>query len=211
MSQEDSVWKEYYHKIKGRAPRQLLLDVLTYYPDENNTQRTAIDLGCGDGTESAVLLEDGWHVLAIDREPSAIEHLLEKIAAENRGRLQTQIATFRDVILPPADLIHASLSLPFCEPDYFPALWEKIVNAIKLGGRFAGQFFGVRDSWADNPDMTFHTEDQVRALFEHFEIESFHERDEDGSSSNGPKHWHIFTVIAQRKEAIRRVTYSTSQ
>ncbi len=58
MSQEDNGWKEYYQKIKGRPPRPLLLDALTYFTDESpGTQRTAIDLGCGDGTETAVLLE----------------------------------------------------------------------------------------------------------------------------------------------------------
>lgn len=200
MSEEDPGWRDYYQKMKGRAPRQLLLDVLAYYPKESSsTPRNAIDLGCGDGTESAVLLERGWHVLAIDGEPAAIEHLMEKVPPESKSRLQTQVAKFREVILPAADLVHASFSLPFCEPEHFPAFWGKIVDAIEPGGRFAGQFFGIRDSWANEPDMTFHTEDQVRAMLERFEIESFHEQDEDGSSASGPKHWHVFTIIARKK------------
>ena len=199
MPEDNNGWKEYYQKIKGRAPRQLLLDVLAYYPGESDAPRTAIDLGCGDGTETAVLLERGWNVLAIDSQPAAIEHLMEKISSENKGRLETQIAAFRDAALPLADLVHASFSLPFCEPDHFSIFWNRIVDAVKPGGRFAGQFFGVRDSWADHPTMTFHTESQVRALFDGFEIETFHEQDEDGSSSNGPKHWHVFTVIAKKK------------
>ena len=198
MSQDDNSWKEYYQKHKGRAPRPLLLDVLAYYP-EMSTQRTAIDLGCGDGTESALLLERGWNVLAVDAQPAAIEHLMEKVSAEDKSRLQTQVAKFSEVVLPQADLVHASLSLPFCEPEHFPTFWDKIVDAIKPGGRFAGQFFGLKDSWANNPEMTFHTEDQFRLLFDGFAIESFHELDEDGSSSSGPKHWHIFTVIARKK------------
>lgn len=198
MSQDDNGWKEYYQKLKGRAPRPLLLDVLANYADPS-TPRTAIDLGCGDGTEAALLLERGWNVLAVDGQQAAIEHLAEKVSAENKRRLQTQVARFREVVLPPADLVHASLSLPFCEPEHFPAFWKKIVAAINPGGRFAGQFFGVNDSWANNPEMTFHTEEQVRALFDGFEVESFHEQDEDGSSLNGPKHWHIFTVIARKK------------
>ena len=146
-----------------------------------------------------LLLEHGWHVLAVDGQPAAIEHLLEKVSAENKSRLQTKVTTFREILLPAADLVHASFSLPFCEPEYFPAFWKTIVAAIKPGGRFAGQFFGVKDSWADNPEMTFHTEDQVRLLFDGFEIESFHEQDEDGSSSSGPKHWHVFSVISRKK------------
>jgi trans-aconitate methyltransferase len=199
MSQEDNKWKVYYQKIKGRAPRQLLVDALAYFPDEtSSTQRNAIDLGCGDGTESALLLARGWNVLAIDGEPAAIQHLMEKVPAESKIRLQTQVAKFKDVLLPPAHLIHASLSIPFCEPEHFPALWDKIAHAIQPGGRFAGQFFGVRDSWVVNKDMTFHTEDQVREMLEPFEIESFHEMDEDGNATSGPKHWHVFTVIARK-------------
>jgi len=199
MTQEDNGWEDYYRKITGRAPRQLLLNALTYFADDVDGPRQAIDLGCGDGTESALLLQHGWKVLAIDGESAAIKHLLEKVPAENQIRLQTQVAKFKDVVLLPADLIHASLSILFCEPDYFAALWQKIVDAIKPGGRFAGQFFGVRDSWANEPDMTFHTEEQVREMLEELEIESFHEQDEDGNAVSGPKHWHVFTVIARKK------------
>lgn len=200
MSQEDHGWEDYYQKLKGRAPRQLLLDVLAYFPTHvGDEQRFAIDLGCGDGTESAVLVERGWNVLAIDGEPVAIQHLLSNVPKEKQTRIQTQVAKFEDVSLSSADLIHASFSLPFCPPEHFPAFWAKIVDAIKPGGRFAGQFFGVRDSWANEPDMTIHTEQQIRAMLDRFEMESFQEQDEDGTSTSGPKHWHIFTVIARKK------------
>jgi len=194
MADANFSWDEYYQKIQGRKPRQLLLDALEKF----DTPSHAIDLGCGDGTESVVLLERGWNVLAVDGEPAALKRLVTKVSAENQMRLQTQVAKFKAVVLSPADLIHASLSIPFCEPEYFDALWEKIVTAIKPGGRFAGQFFGVRDSWAVNKDMTFHTEEQVRVLLTGFEIESFHEMDEDGTATSGPKHWHVFTAIARK-------------
>jgi trans-aconitate methyltransferase len=200
MAQEDHGWEDYYRKHKGRVPRQLLLEALAYFPDDvDDEQRFAIDLGCGDGTESALLLERGWNVLAIDGEPAAIRHLLSKVPKDRQARLQTQVATFEEATLPSADLIHASFSLPFCAPQHFNAFWAKIVDALQPGGRFAGQFFGVRDSWANETDRTFHTEDQVRAMLEDFEIEFFQEHDEDGPSASGPKHWHFFTVIARKK------------
>jgi len=46
--------------------------------------------------------------------------------------------------------------------------------------------------------MTFHSEEQVRNLLQAFEIEHFHEMDEDGDAVSRPKHWHIFTVIARK-------------
>ena len=200
MTQEDKGWEEYYRAIKGRPPRQLVLDALTYFAsDSPPSKRKAIDLGCGDGTETAVLLEHGWDVLAIDGEPTFIEYLLAKVPKEKQSNVQTQVAKFKDVSLTSADLVHASFSLPFCAPEHFDVFWGKIMTAIKSGGRFAGNFFGVRDSWANKPDMTFHTEEQVRKLIEIFEIEYFHEMDEDGNSASGPKHWHVFTVIARKK------------
>jgi len=196
MSDENMSWDDYYKKIQGRAPRQLLLDVLEKYPEQASLH--AVDLGCGDGTESAVLLSRGWHVLAVDGETAALQHLMEKVPEDAQARLQTQMTKFEEMTFPTVDLIHASLSLPFCHPDHFPTLWEKITAAVKPGGRFAGHFFGVRDSWANQKDMTCHTEEQVHALLENFEIESFHEMDEDGQAASGPKHWHMFTVIARK-------------
>src|SRR5262245_620141 len=196
MSDEENTWDDYYQKIQGRAPRQLLLDALEKFPADSTLH--AIDLGCGDGTETIVLLARGWHVLAMDGEPSAIKRLMDKVPPEAQARLQTQITKFEEIVLPSTDLIHASYSIPFCHPDHFSALWGKIVNAIKPGGRFAGQFFGVRDSWANEPDMTFHTEAQVRDMLEPFTLEHFHEMDEDGQSASGPKHWHVFTIIARK-------------
>ncbi|HSM70593.1 MAG TPA: class I SAM-dependent methyltransferase [Anaerolineales bacterium] len=191
-----SYWDEYYEKMQEREPRQVLLDVLEKYPTGDSLR--AIDLGCGEGTETLILLAHGWHVLAIDADRGGIKRLLDKAPQESRNRLETQVSKFEDVRLPAVDLIHASYSLPFCDPEGFAVLWEKISNALKSGGRFAGNFFGVNDTWAYRKDMTFHTEDQVRAMFADFEIESFHEQDEDGEATTGPKHWHVFTVIAKK-------------
>jgi hypothetical protein len=145
-----------------------------------------------------VLLSRGWHVLAVDGASAAIKRLMEKVPPEAPAHLQTQVSTFEEVALPATDLIHASYSLPFCHPRHFPALWEKITNALNPGGRFAGQFFGVRDAWAHDPAMTFHTEEQVRAMLAPFATEYFQEQDEAGQAASGPKHWHVFSVIAKK-------------
>ncbi len=191
-------WEEhYYKKMDGRKPRQLLLDALEKFPEEGSFH--AVDMGCGDGTETAVLLSRGWHVLAIDAEEAGIKRLINKVPEESRSRLQTQVAVFEEIVLPPTDLVHASYSLPFCHPNHFPAMWGKITDAIKPGGRFAVNLFGVNDSWANESDKTFHTEEQVREMVADFEIEYFHEQDEDGEATIGPKHWHVFTIIARKK------------
>jgi trans-aconitate methyltransferase len=182
--------------MDGREPRQLLLDALEKFPAGASLH--AIDLGCGDGTETAFLLSRGWSVLAVDAEEAGIKRLLDKVPAEGQVHLQTQVAVFEEIVLPSTDLIHASYSLPFCHPEHFPAMWQKITNAVKPGGRLAVNFFGVRDTWANETDKTFHTKDQVRTMMDNFEVEYFHEQDEDGEATIGPKHWHVFTVIAKK-------------
>ena len=192
-------WENYYDKIKGRSPRPLLraaLELEKEMPRPNG--RFAIDLGCGDGTDTLFLLENGWQVLAIDAEPVALERLLAQVPTDLLGNLQTQVAQFEQLTLPPAQLIHASLSLPFCHPDSFPSLWQKIEASLVENGRFAGNLFGVNDSWAVNTHMNFHTKQSVEALFTNFAIDYFDEEDKPGRSAAGSKHWHIFTIIARK-------------
>ena len=43
--------------------------------------RTAVDLGCGGGTDALALLERGWSVLAIDIEQAGLALLRARIPA----------------------------------------------------------------------------------------------------------------------------------
>jgi hypothetical protein len=95
--------------------------------------------------------------------------------------------------------VNASWSLPFCPPEHFQSLWQKIAASIHPGGRFAGHFFGVHDEWATNKRMTFHTAMQVKNLFRRFEKELFLEKEWDGTTASGKKkHWHVLSVVAKK-------------
>ena len=196
----DNRWAAYYAAGSGRAPRPLLVDAMARFaansPDA--LPRLAVDLGCGDGTETQALLQQGWRVLAIDQEPAALQLVEAKVQGETRTRLETRVASFENLLLPAADLIYAGYSLPFCAPAHFTSLWQTIVTALPPDGCFAGQFFGPHDSWAKNPNLTILAAEQVQQLCQAFEIESWQEVDEDGDSFRGPKHWHIFHVIARK-------------
>ncbi|MEZ4729656.1 MAG: class I SAM-dependent methyltransferase [Caldilineaceae bacterium] len=194
---ENNGWTNYYKARTGRPPRPLLLAAMARFVGAAGLQ--AIDLGCGEGTDTIALLDQGWQVLALDQQPEAIVRLQAQTPPELLGRLQTQTVAFEAVTLPPADLIYAGFSLPFCHPDHFAAFWDKLVNAVRPGGRFAGQIFGERDGWADAPDMTFLTISQTQEMLRSFEIESFTEIDEDGQAVSGPKHWHYFEVIGRKR------------
>ncbi len=193
MSQ--NVWPEYYQKVGQRSPRKLFLRVLERFP----SPRFAIDLGCGAGVETRELLKRGWQVVAVDQEAAAFEYLLGCVPPEQRTRLTTQCKSFSTMTLPQANFLWAGLSLPFCPPEQFPQLWEKITEALQSGGCFAGDLFGVRHAWRENEEMTFLTLEEVRALLEAFEIEHLVEVEEERSTTfQGIQHWHGFDVIARR-------------
>ena len=159
----------------------------------------AVDLGCGDGRDTRLILERGWRVLAIDAEPAAIERLSARVPPGAHDRLETQVAPFEDARWPEADLVNASFSLPFCAPDRFDEVWARVRAGIAPGGRFAGQLFGDRDEWASSKDLVFLPRARVEAVLDGLELERFDELEEDGTTALGEeKHWHVFHIVARR-------------
>lgn len=202
-----SNWVDYYRSIAGRAPRPLLLAALSQFPD-GGVNRQSVDVGCGDGTETLLLLWQGWRVLAIDREQAAIELLRSRLPEDDQARLETQVAAYGDARFIPADLIIASYSLPFCAPEDFSPLWRNLTGALQPGGVLACHLFGERDSWAqpaeaddDGPDlgpMTFHTTAAVDGLLADLEVIFLREFEDDKPTLGGGKHWHVFEIIARK-------------
>jgi SAM-dependent methyltransferase len=194
-------WEVYYSAIAGRPLRELFVGAVPFLPTTAPRDHTlvAVDLGCGDGTETLELLRRGWTVLAVDGSPEGIARLRKSVPPTDSERLSTRVAPFSEVELPTSDLVYAGLSLPFCDPREFDDVWRQITSAIRPDGLFAGHLFGPHDTWAGTPDMTFHTRAEVEALFADFELEGLREEDEDGEAVSGPKHWHVFHVIARKR------------
>jgi SAM-dependent methyltransferase len=192
---DDTDWAGYYAWSSGREPRLLLLAACQELGDGDG--RMAIDLGCGEGTDALELLARGWTVTAIDAEPIGLASLRTRIPAGATERIQIVCASFAQVDLPLAHLIHAGFSLPFCPPPEFPDLWTRISRALVPGGIFAGQLFGTHDSWADDLSMTFHTRQDVQAVLADLQILRLSETERDGQAFSGPKHWHTFDILAR--------------
>src|SRR6266571_3799895 len=197
-------WTRYYNAA-GEQPRETLLFALERFDAEAGAReggRFAVDLGCGAGRDTAELLRRGWQVLAIDAEAEAIQRLLRRgdLGSACAGRLETQVVRFEDARWPEADLVNSSYSLPFCAPNQFAAVWDRLVASLRLGGRFSGQFFGDRDGWAREPDMSFQARQDAEELVRGFDVEHFDEVEEDSETAVGdPKHWHLFHVVARKR------------
>ncbi|HKE70321.1 MAG TPA: methyltransferase domain-containing protein [Nocardioidaceae bacterium] len=188
-------WDGYFEARSERPPRPLLVEAIGLFDRPGR----AVDLGAGGGVDTRVLLDRGWSVTAIDNSPDAVRRLNALAAAD--GRLDVRRADLADDLgLEPVDLIHAGFSLPFCRPDRFDALWHQLEAALPSGGVLAAQLFGDQDTWAgEYDDMTFHTRAEVDDLFRDWDVLSLEVADHDGSSYVGPKHWHVFHVLARRR------------
>jgi len=185
---DGATWADYYRENEGREPRALLLEVL----DSFELPGEAVDLGCGAGIDTLAMLERGWQVFATDAEDEAIQRTRGRVPPELQLRLQTLVTPMEDVELPAA-----SFSVFFCDPPRFADVWARIGRAIVPGGRFAGQLLGDRDTWAPDEDISAFSEAQARALFDGWTLERFEEEENDGEACDGPKHWHVFHVVAR--------------
>lgn len=194
-------WPGYFAAVSGKPARETLLIALRAFDAEGVTRfpRMAVDLGAGEGRDTAELLRRGWRVEAIDAHEDAVSRIWARADLTNADRLRTVRSTYEECMIPACDLLNASFALPFCDPGLFPAVWRKIRGAVQPGGRFAGQFFGDRDSWAVIPGRNHQTEAQVRELLEGWEIEHFQVEESDKPDAMGKmKHWHLFHVVARK-------------
>ncbi|MCS2609558.1 class I SAM-dependent methyltransferase [Halomonas dongshanensis] len=192
----DTGWEAFYQANQTRTASPLLRRALgaECLPMGN---RCAIDLGCGGGIETAMLLHAGWRVVAIDKELDAIKRVNMLKASLPHTALTIIMSRFETLdSLPTSALIHAGLSLPFCESNHFSTLWTLIQSALEPGGLFVGHLFGTRHDWAGNQAMTFHTKEEVEALCDGVEIELF--RDSEGDGGLVPHHWHRFDLILRK-------------
>jgi SAM-dependent methyltransferase len=193
-----SDWAAYYRSTLGREPRPLFAKGLAVLEAAGVAPGQAIEIGFGDGRETLALLEAGWRVLAIDPAPAAAEVLQSQVPAQVGGRLEIQSVPAEDADLVPFDLLYAGYSLPFLGADAFDRFWNAARDRLRPGGLLIVNFFGPHDSWAGRKGMRFIDVKAVRRLVEGLEVLALDEEDQYGNSFLGPKHWHVFDVIARR-------------
>ncbi|MDN4644241.1 class I SAM-dependent methyltransferase [Arthrobacter sp. PsM3] len=194
---DSKVWADYNAAQADRPVRPLCIEAMSFAGQGNG--RRAIDLGCGAGKETLALLRDGWRVHAVDSLLDTRERLLGIVPTDADGRLSIEVRPFQELRdLPAADLIFAGYSLPFIRPAEFGRFWWMMLGALRREGVVAVNLFGDRDSWADVPEWNFHTEVEARRLFDGLQIQTFEVYDAEGLSFRGPKHWHIYDVIARQ-------------
>ncbi len=185
-------WEEFYHITKNHSPWQRLVRAVSLLGRTGE----ALDLGCGGGRDTRYLLAHGFQVTAVDNEAASLAALAD-LPGEHLHLVQS---TFEDFAFTNYDLINAHFALPYTHKEQFSAVFARLKAALKPGGIFVGQFFGINDTW-NTPEttMTFFTREQVHTQLAGLEIVEFEEEDQDGTTARGDlKHWHVYHIIARQ-------------
>ena len=192
---DDFTWSDFARVTKDRPHWPLLEKAAELL----GLSGYALDLGSGGGRDTRYLLAHGWHVTAVDREPYAIALLRE----QPHEKLKVVQSSFEDFPYEDEkyDLVNAQFTLPFIPRARFDETFGRIKGAIKPGGIFAGQFFGIHDEWKKpGDDMTFLTREDVDDLLSDMTvIELTEEEGMGGTAAGREKYWHVFHVIAQKR------------
>lgn len=122
---------KFYENTQNAKPHKNVIEFLNIQKKSSN----AIDLGCGTGRDTILLIENNWKVLAIDRE-NVEQRILSKLDENQITNLEFLQQEFEQLILKKNDLIVANYSLPFCNENDFYKLWHKIVDSINPGRIF---------------------------------------------------------------------------
>ncbi|WP_405063338.1 methyltransferase domain-containing protein [Kribbella sp. NBC_01505] len=187
-----SDWTPYVELTTGDAPRPFYLRTVELVDQVG----TAVDLGFGAGNEVLDLLQRGWQVHAVDSSTAALAELARR--ADGLAGLTLERSELWEAQPPAADYVHAGFSLFFAPPERFAEVWAVVTRAVRPGGIFAGQLLGERDTWADEPGLTVHTEAEVRELLAEWDVLELKSVELDGRAMSGPKHWHRFDIVARR-------------
>jgi SAM-dependent methyltransferase len=195
-------WARYYRVTVDRPAWETVRRAIALFAADvsaASSPRFAVDLGCGAGRDARELLRAGWRVLAVDREPGAIEVLETATPPELRPALETRVADLATVEVPACDLVNASLSLPFLAPDLFWPAWSRALSSILIGGRVSAMLFGDRDGSADDASMTCPPPQKIRESLSSLEIEHWVDFEEDTQTALGePHHYHRVELVARR-------------
>jgi len=192
-----------------------------YFGDKNLTERSAIDIGCGEGRYAIYLAKRGCRVLGVDRSRTGIEKL-EKMAEAENLPITTQTADIAEFEFAPAstNIVVAATILDHLESNLRRQAINGIKSALKPGGILYANVFTVSDPgyklkkrgrddqvFSDVSDTAagiahYFAKEELKAVFKDFSIITYYETVEP-DHSHGRPHFHGWAcLLAQKPGAV---------
>ncbi len=145
------------------------------------------------------MLSKGIDVVGVDAEREALDRLQRRLMPGLKPKLIRSDFQSLQLGSNEFDIVVAGFCLFFLPPTEFDGFWTRVLGTLKREGIFLGQFLGENDEWADAMHSS-HTAEEVKQLFQEFEVLSWEEVERDGETAAGrPKHWHVFHVLAKKR------------
>ena len=188
---------KYYDETSVKPPSLFLEQALRY---ANGT--TAIDLGCGSGSDTKEMARQGFKVIAVDINKEVANYFSKK----DRDRIKLVIQPVEDFKFVRCDFIYAKSSLVFLSPKKFRKVAMEIKKSLKPGGVFAARLWGKKDSdnkSGKNYKYTFLGIEELKAIFDGYDFLAVNEHEEDKACADGrDKHWHFLDVIIKKTQEV---------
>ncbi|QUM76739.1 class I SAM-dependent methyltransferase [Moritella sp. 24] len=197
MDENTEIWRQYYEKALSRPHSKRTEFAIRL---NESTLKVATDCGCGTGSDIQYLEQQGFRVHGFDINPDSVAICRDRFGL--KSLVEISESSFESFDYPKSGVVIANSSLFFADPSQFEATWSSIKSSIEVGGVFAGDFMGIKDSWAQHyrSPTTPLSESEIKDLFSEFEIVRFYERDEKAKTALGRmKHWHTYSVVAVRR------------
>lgn len=102
-------------------------------------QAKILDVGCGEGRNIFYLLNNGYDVFGVDRDPLAIQYLRMLAKSGNTSEIEAHFQQMdaKKLLFPDHtfDVILSSAVLHFCEShEDFDLKWNEMIRVLKPGG-----------------------------------------------------------------------------
>ncbi|MEY3201951.1 MAG: hypothetical protein RIR70_1501 [Pseudomonadota bacterium] len=196
------VWVPYYKVTQRQGPRKLLLETLGHVGEAAMRPGFSVDLGTGTGAAARLIYErTRWEVWALDASASADQYLCQRFGNQCPLGLTFIHDSFHTMRFAPSsvDLAWAGLALPYVPQGEIALVWDKIVDCLRDGGIFAGDFFGPEHRHFGRQDMNFHEPHQLEALLAGMDIIKLERNTRPHPFSQGkPMMMDCYHVIARK-------------
>lgn len=171
-------WEELYAAddqayVFGEEPSQIARTALSFFRafGGDPAQSVALDLGCGEGRDTAYLAAAGMRVVARDVAPTGLVKMAVLLARRgvNPERVDVQLEDVREFCYPTDayDIALAANVFQFLRPDEAPPHIRRLQAATKPGGICAvGVFSAAMRAWGAHLEGLFSaTPDELHGYF----------------------------------------------
>jgi 2-polyprenyl-3-methyl-5-hydroxy-6-metoxy-1,4-benzoquinol methylase len=147
--------KDFWGELAKNRPLMHLSILDKFLKNNDVSEKTALDLGCGNSPAVNSLLQKGWSVTAIDYSQSALDVLRERIDEIYLDKIKFYCA---DILsgspARPFNLVIATDILPYIDPKRFQKLWKKIHDVfLNNNGFLIGTLFRAAPTEKEIPYM----------------------------------------------------------